>query len=91
MKGYLIWCCCVVGWVVWVGFGWYGESRLQVHVFDVGQGDAILVVTPDKSTVLIDGGPGNYILRRLGKVLPSWVQTIDVIVLTHPHADHING
>ena len=91
MKSLLIWVFFVVCWVGWVGVNWYSERALQVHVFDVGQGDSILIITPDKDTILVDGGPGDYALRRLGEVLPSWVRSVDIVVLTHPHADHVNG
>ena len=62
-----------------------------VHFLDVGQGDAVLIVTPDLQTVLIDGGPGEGVLEELGKVLPFFVRKIDIIIATHPHRDHIEG
>ena len=62
---------------------------LRVYFVDVGQGDAILIVSPDGSTVLIDGGDTNtgilQFLQGLG------IQHIDLMVATHPHADHIGG
>lgn len=67
------------------------DNDLVVHVLDVDQGDAILVRFPDRSLMLIDGGPGDYALVRLGEVLPPWARKIDTVVLTHPHADHLNG
>ena len=67
------------------------DRNLWVHILDVDQGDAILVRFPDRRIMLIDGGPGDYVLSRLGDVLPPWVRRIDILVLTHPHADHLNG
>lgn len=65
-------------------------SGLEVHFFDVGQGDAILIKTPDRN-ILVDGGPDKKIMKRLGEALPFWDRTIDLMVLTHPHDDHVTG
>lgn len=65
-------------------------APLTVRVLDVGQGDAILVEN-GASRVLVDGGPD---LARMGRLLDSLGlrgQTIDVVVLTHPHYDHHSG
>jgi competence protein ComEC len=68
------------------------DGQLHLVALDVGQGDAILVVTPTGSTMLIDGGPDpDLLLRRLGEWLPWWHRHIDVLVLTHPHEDHVAG
>jgi len=64
---------------------------LRVTFFDVGQGDAILVRTPLGQNILIDGGPDRTILTKLGQSLPWYDHTIDLVVLTHPHADHLVG
>ena len=66
-------------------------SGLQVHYLDVGQGDATLLVGPTGNKMLIDGGPDRKILTALGRVLPSYDRRIDVVVATHPDADHIGG
>lgn len=64
---------------------------LEVYFLDVGQGDAILIITPENQTMLIDGGPNNKILQKLGEYLPAFSKRIDIILLTHPHADHVIG
>ncbi len=68
-----------------------GSATLQVWFFDVGQGDAIFIQTPDNKQILVDGGPGETVLSKLGSVMPFWDRTLDMIVLTHPHSDHISG
>ncbi len=82
---------CVLG--VLLGFCLFSlpDGKLHVFVLDVGQGDAILVQTPTAEKILIDGGPNDRVLQELGKVMPFYEKTIDVVVLSHPHADHVNG
>ena len=76
---------------------WYAvlkEDRrglLTVSFLDVGQGDAILIDAPSGRQVLIDGGPDRSVLRELGKNMPWWDRSIDVVLATHPDQDHING
>jgi competence protein ComEC len=68
------------------------DRRLHLVALDVGQGDAILVTAPSGATMLVDGGPDpDLLLRRLGERLPWWHRRIDVMVLTHPHEDHVAG
>lgn len=78
--------------VVWSGV-FYFEARqnLRVTFFDVGQGDAIFVEAPNGNQVLIDGGPDDVILSKLGRAMPFWDRSLDVVVLTHPDKDHIAG
>jgi competence protein ComEC len=68
------------------------DGRLHVTVLDIGQGDAILVEAPSGATAVIDGGPDPELtLRRLGAALPFHVRRIDLMVLSHPHQDHVAG
>lgn len=67
------------------------QNKLQVYFLDVGQGDAIFIKTPDKHKIIIDGGPDNRVLAELGKHLPFYNQKIDLVILTHPDADHLTG
>ncbi|MFP3895503.1 MAG: ComEC/Rec2 family competence protein [Anaerolineales bacterium] len=62
---------------------------LQVHVLDVSQGDAILILPPDDGAILIDGGnAGSEVVEYL---LTQGVERLAMVVATHPHADHIGG
>ncbi|HUD09573.1 MAG TPA: MBL fold metallo-hydrolase [Patescibacteria group bacterium] len=67
------------------------DGKLHVVVCDVGQGDGILIRTPDGSDILVDGGPDDSILNCLSSHLPFWDRTIELMVLTHPHVDHAAG
>lgn len=61
-------------------------------VFDVGQGDAILVEGGRGARLLVDGGPDpGRLLRLLDGRLPPWDRRIDVVVASHPHEDHVAG
>jgi competence protein ComEC len=64
---------------------------LEVTFFDVGQGDAIFIETPQSHQILIDGGPDSAVLEKLGREMPFWDRTIDLVVLTHPQHDHYGG
>ncbi len=63
----------------------------KIAFFDVGQGDSILIRTREGKNVLIDGGPDKSVLYKLEKHLPWYDRTIDAMILTHPHADHLIG
>lgn len=67
------------------------EKNLQVIFLDVGQGDSILIKTPVGRNILIDGGPDNSVVEGLGKYLPFYKREIDLMILTHPEADHVTG
>lgn len=67
------------------------SAAMRVRALDVGQGDAFLVES-DGRYALIDGGPEPArLLRALGAVLPPWHRRIDLVALTHEHADHGAG
>ncbi|MDP8227723.1 MAG: DNA internalization-related competence protein ComEC/Rec2 [Candidatus Celaenobacter polaris] len=72
------------------------ERNLEITVLDVGQGDAIVIRTPDRKTILIDTGD-KTMRRDYGElvVVPYFkargIKEIALLVLTHPHADHIGG
>lgn len=66
-------------------------SNLKIHYFDIGQGDSVLIETPYEQRILIDGGPDNTVVRRLGEALPFFERNIDVMILSHPHSDHVTG
>ncbi len=82
----------VVASLVWhTVFYLEAHRNLLVTFFDVGQGDAIFIEVPNGNQILIDGGPNERILTKLGRVLPFWDRSIDMLILTHPHADHLDG
>ena len=66
------------------------KNSVQIYYFNVGQGDAELIQKGDYQ-ILIDGGPDDTILSELGKAMPLTDRYIEVLILTHPHADHLTG
>ncbi len=66
-------------------------QKLRVSFLDIGQGDAILIQTPSGKKMLIDGGPTNKILEELNKEISYFDNNIDVMIETHPDADHVTG
>ncbi len=67
------------------------DDNLHVSILNVGQGDAILVQRGSQQ-VLIDGGPSpQAVCLGLGGRMPFWDRTIELVVLTHPHSDHLTG
>jgi competence protein ComEC len=65
-------------------------ENVTVHFLDVGQGDSILVKTSGKN-ILIDGGPTSAGTTMLSYLSTYNVAKIDLLIATHPHADHIGG
>lgn len=66
-------------------------KNLEVDFLDVGQGDSILIKTPYGQNILIDGGPNDGVIDNLSKKLSWYDRRIDLMILTHPHDDHVTG
>lgn len=83
--------CIVLGIIVLGWFWWRDRGVTHVVFLDVGQGDAILI-RQGSTEILIDGGrEGKELLSRLGRHVPFWDRSIEVVIATHPDADHIGG
>jgi len=83
-----------LGTTIWtwsVIFEQISDGILEITFFDIGQGDSIFIETSDGKQVLIDGGPDNSILEKLNQTMSFYDRTIDLVILTHPDADHITG
>ncbi|OGI88130.1 hypothetical protein A2995_00120 [Candidatus Nomurabacteria bacterium RIFCSPLOWO2_01_FULL_33_24] len=80
-----------------VMFIWYTifqedkENYLMVAFLDVGQGDAIFIEAPNGNQILIDAGPNRKVLEELGKIMPFYDRSINMVIVTHPDNDHIGG
>lgn len=64
---------------------------LKVHYIDVGQGASQLILTPSGKTMLIDGGNNDDEQRVVNYLKEQGVKKVDILIGTHPDADHIGG
>jgi len=69
----------------------FSLNDLIVYYIDVGQGDSILIQTPDNHFVLIDTGSRSYASKVINFLNQLSVSTLSAFVATHPHEDHIGG
>ncbi len=67
------------------------DGKLHVVFCDVGQGDAIYLRTAHGEDILVDGGPNDKVLACLGNHMPFYDRTVELVILSHPQADHLNG
>jgi competence protein ComEC len=83
----------IIAILTWAAIAAVPESdKLSVSFLDVGQGDSILISTPSGQYILIDGGPSSEkVCLELSDTLPFWERTLDMVVLTHAHDDHVAG
>ncbi len=88
-----IWTVTVLSLGVGSFFAWrelpLGEFKMWF--LDVGQGDSVLIQTAENHQILVDGGDGERIIEELSAVMPFFDRSLDMIVLTHPHEDHVGG
>lgn len=67
------------------------EGALTVYMLDVGQGDALLLVSPDGKTMLVDTGRADKTETVLRSLQSLGIEKLDVLLLTHCHEDHAGG
>ena len=95
-RQYLPYVFITIIFIVGIGI-WYlvytkeNHKYLKVAFLDIGQGDSIYIEAPNGKQMLIDGGPNDAVLGRLAAVMPWGDRSIDVVLATHPDADHIGG
>jgi comEC/rec2 family protein len=67
------------------------NHNLRFHFIDVGQGDSSLIITPKGNTILIDAGDEAHAKKVLSYVREQGIEKLDLVIATHPDADHIGG
>lgn len=91
-KFFFILLLLLIDLVIAVAYVQATNARLIVAFLNVGQGDAIFIQAPNGTQLLYDAGPpSGAVLRELSRLMPFWDRSIDVLVLSHPDADHIGG
>lgn len=66
-------------------------NKIIVHYIDVGQGDCIFIELPNRETLLIDAGTSKSYTDIITYIKNLGYVSIDYVVATHPHADHIGS
>ena len=78
--------------LIWAAVLYAPDGNLKVVFADVGQGDMTVITTPGGQRIVVDGGPdGVRAAGVLDNETPFWDRSVDLVVLTHPHADHVSG
>ena len=88
---FLLFLIILATFLFWTLFSQKEEGVLTFAVLDVGQGDSLFIESPTGVQVIVDGGPGNNLLKELPKVMPWYDRSIDMIVVTNPDSDHYEG
>lgn len=86
----LLLCLLLANVSVWQAVAVRADNHACIYFLNIGQGDAIFIDT-GAHQIVVDGGPDDSVIRELSKILPAWDRTLDLVVLTHPQADHLTG
>ena len=82
----------IVAVAVWTVAMSRPDGNLKVVFADVGQGDMTVITTPSGQTIVVDGGPDpERAVQVLDSQMPFWKRTLSLVVLSHPHSDHVSG
>lgn len=66
-------------------------KNFKVDFLDVGQGDSAFIETPEGNQIVIDGGPSSAVLEKIAQRVPFWDKDLDLVILSHPEKDHMQG
>lgn len=67
------------------------DDKLKLYFIDVGQGDGIIIKSPEDKIIIIDGGPYDNFYQKVSEKLPFRKRNIDLLIITHAHRDHYLG
>lgn len=82
----------LAAFTVWAVVLSRSDGNLKVVFADVGQGDMTVLATPSGRTIVVDGGPDpDRAAQVLDALMPFWKRNLSLVVLSHPHSDHISG
>lgn len=88
LEKWVLYGCIFAGFLAYSVYKKWPDTSIQVIFCDVGQGDSILI-QQDFFQVLVDSGRDDRVLGCLGKFLPVWDRTLEVVILTHGDEDHV--
>ncbi len=89
IKIYIL--CLLVALNICVWYAVHFEDHhglLTVAFLDIGQGDSIFIQAPNGNEVVVDGGPTNATIEQIGKLMPFYDRSLDMLVVTNPDKDH---
>lgn len=90
-TGYLI-SGIIIGLIfLWSVITTLPDGKLHIIHCRVGQGDGAYIKFPDGRDMVVDGGPNNQIIDCLSRHMPVWDRQLDLVLLTHPQKDHLQG
>lgn len=81
----------VIGILFWAAIAKAPDKNDHFYFFNVGQGDSEFIKTKDNFKILIDGGPDQKASELIAQKLPFYDKKIDLVILSHNHADHLTG
>jgi len=67
------------------------SGKVEINFYDIGQGDGIMVEAGNDIQVVIDGGPSDKMVEKIGQDLPFYDRQIELMIMTHPDKDHLGG
>ena len=77
---------------VWTAALTRPDENMEVVFADVGQGDMTIISTPSGHIIVVDGGPDpQRAIQALDARAPFWNRKVSLVILSHPHSDHISG
>jgi len=91
LRKYGIWALLIAVALEYFFAAGLSDGRLHVYALNIGQGDSLLIRTPSDRFILVDGGPDDSVLNQMADVMPFYRRDIALVILTHPHPDHVNG
>lgn len=91
MKRLELWLALVLGLIIVQVVLTRPDDKLYIVQCDVGQGDATLIYKGSKQVLIDAGRPDGKVLTCLSRYMPFWDRKIELVVATHPDADHIGG
>jgi competence protein ComEC len=79
----------VLAFLAWRETSLSGNGALRVVFVDVGQGDGAVLIAPGGEQIVVDGGPNQAMLGALGALMPFLDRQVELMILSHPHLDHV--
>lgn len=77
--------------LIWNALYEHETRALTIGFLNIGQGDGIYIEAPNGNQIMFDGGPDSSVLSELGRIMPWYDRSLDMLVVTNPDKDHYGG